>query len=178
MCGEKLCFFAHRMLIMGSPPHVRRKDDQSVADMIRQGITPACAGKRTPLHFDAVGRGDHPRMCGEKKEAERRRNTNIGSPPHVRGKVNGSFHFFILGGITPACAGKRFSVVAELGVRWDHPRMCGEKSKFGDCLQFYKGSPPHVRGKACDYHHTCIDNGITPACAGKSDRSHRSAGCP
>ena len=30
-------------------------------------------------------------------------------------------------GITPAYAGKRFTLYLRLRVHWDHPRVCGEK---------------------------------------------------
>ncbi len=81
--------------------------------------------------------------------------------------------------------------------RWgsgkDHPRMCGEKSRFGTWLKCASGSPPHMRGKAGDLIPIYLDEvgspphmrgkaeqaalgaleaGITPAYAGK-----RRAGC-
>ena len=46
--------------------------------------------------------------------------------------------------------------------------MCGEKLAVAHVLAVLLGSPPRVRGKGnlrCD---SGIENGITPACAGKS----------
>jgi hypothetical protein len=72
-------------------------------------------------------------------------------------------------GITPACAGKRVAHFKHLPSTWDHPRVCGEKSYRR--LQFLRtlGSPPRVRGKVFHYLAPCFLDGITPACAGKSN---------
>ena len=50
----------------------------------------------------------------------------------------------------------------------DHPRVCGEKSPFLLRRSKPLGSPPRVRGKANTFHIISINEGITPACAGKS----------
>ena len=52
-----------------------------------EGITPACAGKSSPVLLCWNGVEDHPRMCGEKHKLP-------------AGKVQDA-------GITPAYAGKR-----------------------------------------------------------------------
>ena len=73
------------------------------------------------------------------------------------------------GGITPACAGKRLTEIAnELTLR-DHPRVCGEKEMLAFRAQAWWGSPPRVRGKALHDVHSHRVHGITPACAGKSE---------
>ena len=51
-------------------------------------ITPAYAGKSQPSQLPEKLCWDHPRLCGEKKEAERKLNYDRGSPPPMRGKVN------------------------------------------------------------------------------------------
>ena len=50
------------------------------------GITPACAGKSSPLIFITLVNWDHPRVCGEKHNIENLGGAEIGSPPRVRGK--------------------------------------------------------------------------------------------
>ena len=65
----------------------------------------------------------------------------------MRGKV---FNIEVLKsviGITPAYAGKSFSVRLPLKQGGDHPRLCGEK--FSESLQTLVmiGSPPPMRGK-------------------------------
>ena len=49
-------------------------------------------------------------MCGEKALRALRFLPQLGSPPHVRGKVS-------------------FQIVHHIPI-WDHPRMCGEKHEI------------------------------------------------
>ena len=70
--------------------------------------------------------------------------------------------------ITPACAGKSHGVSSTSPMKWDHPRMCGEKAEEEIHRNRDRGSPPHVRGKVIYALHYCAQGGITPACAGKS----------
>ena len=74
-------------------------------------------------------------------------------------------------GITPAHAGKSPACPRREGVRWDHPRVCGEKKESAAVRRLEQGSPPHMRGKVGYIHPFCHGVGITPAYAGK-----RSAG--
>ena len=133
------------------------------------GITPACAGKRTSFDADMANSGDHPRVCGEKKKMQPRKDKRMGSPPRVRGKAQESFLILCHHGITPACAGKRTVTTKEAFQKQDHPRVCGEKSPApsGRCSRL--GSPPRVRGKALGFVVCAAGAGITPACAGKRE---------
>ena len=55
---------------------------------IRNGITPAYAGKRLSSARYMRYRQDHPRLCGEKVTDEGNIVTGEGSPPPMRGKVH------------------------------------------------------------------------------------------
>mgnify|MGYP000915057780 CR=1 FL=1 len=71
--------------------------------------------------------------------------------------------------ITPACAGK-----THLGRRCalsasDHPRMRGEDSLINVTQCVVVGSPPHARGRPSNVWRSPSCEGITPACAGKTD---------
>ena len=151
----------------GSPPHVRGKDRLWQKRFHEVGITPACAGKRRAQDRQDPPRGDHPRMCGEKNASMVQENCQLGSPPHVRGKVDEEHIAEGRIRITPAYAGKRVRCSQQALPRTDHPRMCGEKYKIKKRYPLEMGSPPHVRGKEYlgggRYH----VNRITPACAGK-----------
>ncbi len=71
-------------------------------------------------------------------------------------------------GITPACAGKsRHRRRSPARVK-DHPRVCGEKELCALAGMAEAGSPPRVRGKDDLDIGAGQDQGITPACAGKS----------
>ena len=87
-------------------------------------------------------------MCGEKPNRLTWEHWQQGSPPHVRGKVSPKRQSINGQGITPACAGKSASVDIHVILDRDHPRMCGEKPADGFHVHYWKGSPPHVRGKA------------------------------
>ena len=88
----------------------------------------------------------------------------------MRGKVVLLSRFSAFWRITPACAGKSFPRRARHGCRWDHPRVCGEKTaQIAEILNL-PGSPPRVRGKVCTHLWTVERDRITPACAGKSSR--------
>ena len=108
-------------------------------------------------------------MCGEKGPEEMARYLMGGSPPHVRGKgsTNGGSSWSQR--ITPACAGKRWCLSGWSAPPEDHPRMCGEKGGVLRRAPQRPGSPPHVRGKVGLRLIAAQDDGITPACAGKSE---------
>ena len=188
MCGEKRCLILQSGYTSGSPPHVRGKVvfDDTHSQLPR--ITPACAGKsqlpdgnwnQNQDHPRMCGEKpsgrskgshpaqDHPRMCGEKALAGFDNAMPTGSPPHVRGKGCDFPGCVGAQGITPACAGKRFGFQYIKDFMGDHPRMCGEKALAGFDNAMPTGSPPHVRGKGCDFPGCVGAQGITPACAGK-----------
>ena len=51
----------------------------------------------------------------------------MGSPPHGRGKARRPRFFDVVGGITPALAGKSREIPLHLRAAKDHPRVGGEK---------------------------------------------------
>ena len=69
--------------------------------------------------------------------------------------------------ITPAYAGKRHVCNAPCKGMGDHPRVCGEKDAEMAVLSQEMGSPPRMRGKAGKLIPFYVDEGITPAYAGK-----------
>ena len=65
----------------------------------------------------------------------------------MRGKVGSTATKFRSQGITPAYAGKRFTVSASSASVKDHPRLCGEKVPVIRSGFHKLGSPPPMRGK-------------------------------
>ena len=150
------------MSTLGSPLHVRGKDQFQVGYECDNRITPAYAGKSDRTDWTITCRKDHPRVCGEKGRPSAPYTDPQGSPPHARGKAVGVAAAPVVTGITPACAGKSHDGNSGKAGREDHPRMCGEKpdrSRFIMCrmgspphmphsfVSQSTGSPPHVRGK-------------------------------
>ena len=86
-------------------------------------------------------------MCGEKSVELAKPSMPLGSPPHVRGKVDVLPEIDPLVGITPAYAGKSPWVRYQAGRYQDHPRVCGEKRTAVFGLPLMLGSPPRMRGK-------------------------------
>ena len=147
VCGEKLytpCMIAPRV---GSPPRMRGKVNLSEKPMRGGRITPAYAGKSKSTFIGQSPTEDHPRVCGEKPRCFFYFTHEVGSPPHVRGKVVSILDILRNQGITPACAGKRLKKKYEEIENKDHPRMCGEKRGIRLSGGMGRGSPPHVRGK-------------------------------
>ena len=105
-CGEKPPGRVVQGFPPGSPPRMRRKAEDSIANITRQGITPAHAGKSTSSLLGMEISGDHPRTCGEKLGQRSNAKIHTGSPPHMRGKVYDLIASYTLDGITPAHAGK------------------------------------------------------------------------
>ena len=79
-------------------------------------------------------------------------------------------------GITPAYAGKSYSLFHSTEVEQDHPRLCGEKFLIPRIAASQLGSPPPMRGKVSVSSFSIGSSRITPAYAGKSHDRRRS-GC-
>ena len=159
----------------GSPPHARGRRETAGIGRHHTRITPACAGK-TPTPQQSTGwEADHPRMRGEDPRTLHAQREPGGSPPHARGRLGPSFGRRSLGRITPACAGKTRASSFPRSVSADHPRMRGEDLTFENNSSEDLGSPPHARGRHPRGTPLLRPAGITPACAGKTRRSGRTA---
>ena len=66
VCGEKTREVGKAGSLEGSPPRMRGKVKQALHACSREGITPACAGKRRICLQRRLSGRDHPRVCGEK----------------------------------------------------------------------------------------------------------------
>ena len=131
---------------------------------------PPCCWKSCPM--------DHPRVGGEKCGLGKTLMQLEGSPPRGRGKAV-IFHIHDeCVRITPAWAGKRSARCGRWPGPLDHPRVGGEKPGNGWSFGCSGGSPPRGRGKASPCRSSSSGRRITPAWAGKSDKSRCAAGRP
>ena len=87
--------------------------------------------------------------------------------PHMRGKDPDIVLLRGIAGITPAYAGKRWYTRCAKKLPQDHPRMCGEKTRYRRSALVTVGSPPRMRGKGVVHVFVPEKLGITPAHAGK-----------
>ena len=109
-------------------------------------------------------------MCREKKRTDKFIPMFLGSPLRVQGKVHTLSTGFQPHRITPACAGKRINIKNLFHVLQDHPCVCREKITAHGTDYEISGSPLRVQGKEEVNEAENNENGITPACAGKSPR--------
>ena len=111
-CGEnpRLCFGLYFQL--GSPPRMRGKLLCKVFCFPLKRITPADAGKTLLSLKKSFSILDHPRGCGENILGLIMFAVGAGSPPRMRGKPDNHRCRNLVAGITPADAGKTFSLTA------------------------------------------------------------------
>ena len=127
LCGEKALLQEKNVRKSGSPPPMRGKGWQLHSRLPEQRITPAYAGKSPHTAARQRTCRDHPRLCGEKRSTTTTPCPLPGSPPPMRGKAKS---YVLLGAIiriTPAYAGKSFTLFQIHEICKDHPRLCGEK---------------------------------------------------
>ena len=87
MCGEKSLVMRWMSRSMGSPPRMRGKAADALAQHTLLGITPAYAGKSGFFRLLHCIVWDHPRVCGEKRHPAHVYFNDLGSPPRMRGKA-------------------------------------------------------------------------------------------
>ena len=107
-------------------------------------------------------------MCGKNLRNDTGIKGVSGSPPRVREKHIIHLSKIHVIGITPACAGKTWSLLSYSSAIRDHPRVCGKNSLPPQWVSVRLGSPPRVREKQDGQGFFCIHDRITPACAGKT----------
>ena len=168
MCGKDIGKKVSFSYLLGSPPHVRERRWRTGKPARKSRITPACAGKTDSQARLVRSAGDHPRMCGKDCRAVFHTLLQGGSPPHVRERLDEPLKDEPVIRITPACAGKTSVSLAVLDPWRDHPRMCGKDECQPGCPGSMEGSPPHVRERRFYAIFYKGLQGITPACAGKT----------
>ncbi len=171
ICGEKDDDRHFGRTDEGSPPHMRGKVLCAALSVNLFRITPAYAGKSLRLLGFPRSSQDHPRICGEKLMNISTPTALQGSPPRMRGKAGIAAGTCRAVRITPAYAGKSLHGKGRGGAAGDHPRICGEKKIERMVLMMAMGSPPHMRGKGYTRRAYRECPRITPAYAGKRDRS-------
>ena len=126
--GEEAAVDRWIAYIMESPPRARGRGVVADGRVGDGGITPACAGKRLRLRWTPLRSGNHPRVRGEELDASPLAAPHLESPPRARGRAHVRRVLALLGGITPACAGKRVHGVLSRKEKRNHPRVRGEES--------------------------------------------------
>ena len=168
VCGEEPQPATHSAAPPGSPPRMRGRAAFHSRFPALAGITPAYAGKSPRATASRAAPWDHPRVCGEERHPGYRGKAPVGSPPRMRGRDLAKCKRWKAAGITPAYAGKRWTVAGTVAARWDHPRVCGEELYAMLAFVEIWGSPPRMRGRGTLAVQNEPQFRITPAYAGKS----------
>ena len=95
---------------------MRGKELKDVSGQLKNGITPAYAGKSFEFVARILMNRDHPRLCGEKAIKNVFNGIGEGSPPPMRGKGAAGTYFDGNHGITPAYAGKRLPLFKQISL--------------------------------------------------------------
>ena len=89
------------------PPLARGTELMPWQQQVANGITPACAGNRDNIRYQAGLDGNYPRLRGEQAKSCRLPISIRELPPLARGTGALTVVFHRVLGITPACAGNR-----------------------------------------------------------------------
>ena len=146
VCGEHNGVEDLKKALWGSSPRVRGTPRPDPPESARPGIIPACAGNTSSARRSQDTCWDHPRVCGEHRQAFSPCPLSEGSSPRVRGTPTGHHPGTFCAGIIPACAGNTEGITVRVPFNGDHPRVCGEHAKVGDTDVTSMGSSPRVRG--------------------------------
>ena len=92
----------------------------------------------------------------------------IGSPPLTRERQTSFACIVFFYRITPAYAGKTCSSYYKIQLLRDHPRLRGKDSIISVCCVSEPGSPPLTRERQSLPKKLPVEEGITPAYAGKT----------
>ncbi len=105
VCGERNVPSLSDFLIFGSSPRVRGTRRWPRFTRRRRRFIPACAGNASASAAYTFGYSVHPRVCGERNDAQRLGFRRNGSSPRVRGTQHGRCCYRGGQRFIPACAG-------------------------------------------------------------------------
>ncbi len=159
----------------GRSPRARGKLAKALRTRMALRSIPACAGKTVLTVLSDVAREVDPRVRGENRAAVATELHAEGRSPRARGKP-----FFVTPALStrrsiPACAGKTAPEPADVRPRRVDPRVRGENRCRWAPAVARSGRSPRARGKPPSRALDQVPSRSIPACAGKTDRCHRTA---
>ena len=132
-----------------SPDHPRIRGEHPIAakpDNLVMGSSPHTRGARYACNRYVDMAGIIPAYAGSTLSTTLKESVVQGSSPHTRGALNAGAAHRVAQWIIPAYAGSTTSLLTEVVLAADHPRIRGEHQVLavpGDALE---GSSPHTRG--------------------------------
>ena len=168
VCGERTATPAPNDWTEGSSPRVRGTRNCCPIVRVTSRFIPACAGNAARQDLNLRPPAVHPRVCGERANAEWETVALSGSSPRVRGTPHRSFCARFRLRFIPACAGNALYRSHCRQRPSVHPRVCGERDLPARTVDAEPGSSPRVRGtRDCRVGNGCHVRFI-PACAGNA----------
>ena len=170
VCGEHFASPLVSPAGKGSSPRMRGTHAVRYSAEAWTGIIPAYAGNTTAARGRRPRGRDHPRVCGEHALWQRAFIAALGSSPRMRGTQIIRPPSKSILWIIPAYAGNTNVASLYRESPWDHPRVCGEHTKWRELLNHLKGSSPRMRGTLVVSFRHSAGAGIIPAYAGNTLR--------
>ena len=141
---------------------------------IMTGSIPACAGETSVCASGQSNPSVYPRVCGGNPRRWSARCRRPGLSPRVWGKPLRIGVGRRRAGSIPACAGETARRIPAPPQAEVYPRVCGGNDVLRSSGRQAKGLSPRVRGKLTGLSEDYQRLGSIPACAGETDRKHRS----
>ena len=129
-CGEHCRIPAAEQRLAGSSPRMRGAQCLISHSKPSRRIIPADAGSTEWKARGSAVLMDHPRGCGEHRYSCLGSYTRAGSSPRMRGALSVRGIVIYPCGIIPADAGSTWGRDLFWFPVWDHPRGCGEHTKY------------------------------------------------
>ena len=170
VCGEHASQLSKGSRVVGSSPRMRGAPGGVQERDHPQGIIPAYAGSTARCRRRRRGSWDHPRACGEHRDADNVGFARKGSSPRMRGAHLRRRVLAQRVGIIPAYAGSTSSSSAAPTPSRDHPRVCGEHQRMNVRHELRRGSSPRMRRARYVQGEFIVFRGIIPAYAGSTRR--------
>ena len=180
--AQDLVLDGHKM----STPHARGSIRETIQEMLKRMVYPACAGIHPAHQYLLVCGSSLPRMRGDPPKWEFLYSKSDSSTPHARGSTSRRRDSVRVCTVYPACAGIHPSATLSGSRRMSLPRMRGDPPhpsafflRTGVSTPHARGSTqpdksdrsfssvcPHARGSTPDCHAKGQRQPVYPACAG------------
>ena len=152
----------------GSAPRARGTQDNQYTPVLRDRISPACAGNTCTPGACRCSRADQPRVRGEHQCSSGICSPCTGSAPRARGTRFAERRLAAGDRISPACAGNTSSWTGSARGASDQPRVRGEHVVVRLQALGGLGSAPRARGTLSSPIRRRLPTRISPACAGNT----------
>ena len=168
VCGERGLIESFELTRSGSSPRLRGTPACHVPHALPDRFIPAFAGNAPRYPPVVVLATVHPRVCGERRRAEKCRQALVGSSPRLRGTLRISTYLNHAVRFIPAFAGNAETPNLDHPHSSVHPRVCGERRPAVLDLGDDSGSSPRLRGTHARGAHVGETGRFIPAFAGNA----------